>query len=253
VVRTLDAGADKPLPALAAVMGEMREENPALGLRGIRIHLAYPDLLSTQIRALLRAAGATGVALHLMFPMIATVDEWRQARAIFNAALQALQREQTSLPAHTPLGIMVETPAAVMLAEPLAREVAFFSIGTNDLTQYILAADRLNGKLGALYNALQPAVLRAIAQIVQGARAHGRPVAVCGEAGGDPQVAPLLIGLGVGELSMTPASIPLIKETLSRFSSQQLSDLAGRALGLATLQDVQALLSEIASLPSQAQ
>lgn len=253
VARTLDAGADKPLPALAAVMGEMREENPALGLRGIRIHLAYPDLLRTQIRALLRAAGATGVALHMMFPMIATVDEWRQAKAIFDAAWQALQREQAPLPAQVPVGIMVETPAAVMLAEPLAREVAFFSIGTNDLTQYILAADRLNGKLGTLYNALQPAVLRAIAQIVQGARAHGRLVAVCGEAGGDPQVAPLLVGLGVGELSMTPASIPLIKEALSRFSSQQLSDLARRALGMATLQDAQALLSEVAPLPPQAQ
>lgn len=250
VVRTLDAGADKPLPALAAVMGEMSEENPALGLRGIRIHLAYPDLLRTQIRALLRAAGATGVALHLMFPMIATIDEWRQARAIFDTAWQALQQEQAPLPAQTPVGIMVETPAAVMLAEPLAREVAFFSIGTNDLTQYVLAADRLNGRLGALYNALQPAVLRAVAQIVRGARAHGRLVAVCGEAGGDPKVAPLLVGLGVGELSMTPASIPTIKELLSRYSSQQLSDLAGRALNLATLEDVQALVDDALRLPS---
>jgi len=140
---------------------------------------------------------------------------------------------------------MVETPAAVLLAEALARETDFFSIGTNDLTQYIMAADRLNGHLGSLYDTLQPAVLRAIAQIVRGARASRRLVAVCGEAAGDPTIAPLLVGLGVEELSMTPASIPRIKETLSRFSSSQLSHLAERALSLATLEEVQALLAEM--------
>ncbi|HLV97461.1 MAG TPA: phosphoenolpyruvate--protein phosphotransferase [Ktedonobacterales bacterium] len=243
VVRTLDAGADKPLPALEAVIGEMSEENPALGLRGIRIHLAYPDLLRIQIRALLRAAGAAGVALHLMFPMIATIDEWRQARAIFDAAWQALQQERVLLPAQVPVGIMVETPAAVLLAESLAREAAFFSIGTNDLTQYVLAADRLNGRLGALYNVLQPAVLRAIAQIVQGARAHGRPVAVCGEAAGDSNVAPLLVGLGVEELSMVPASIPLVKEALSRYSTERLVSLAASVLPLDTLEEVRSWLN----------
>jgi phosphoenolpyruvate-protein phosphotransferase len=244
VVRTLDAGADKPLPALKPLLGEMSEANPALGLRGIRIHLAHPDLLRTQLRALLQAAGAAGVALHLMFPMIATIDEWRRARAVFDAAWRELADEQTPLPAQVPVGIMVETPAAVLLAEALAREAAFFSIGTNDLTQYIMAADRLNGQLGSLYDPLQPAVLRAIAQIVRGARTSKRLVAVCGEAAGDPRIAPLLVGLGVEELSMTPASIPTLKETLSRFSSEQLAHLAERALSLATLEEVRALLAE---------
>ncbi len=244
VVRTLDAGADKPLPALTPLLGEMNEANPALGLRGIRIHLAHPDLLRAQLRALLRAAGATGVALHLMFPMIATVDEWRRARAVFDATWQELADEQAQLPAQVPVGIMVETPAAVLLAEALAREAAFFSIGTNDLTQYIMAADRLNGQLGSLYDVLQPAVLRAITQIVRGARASKRLVAVCGESAGDPGIAPLLVGLGVEELSMTPASIPTIKETLSRFSSEKLAYLAERTLSLATLEEVRSLLAE---------
>jgi phosphoenolpyruvate-protein phosphotransferase len=244
VARTLDAGADKPVPAITALLGGAGEENPALGLRGVRIHLAYPDLLRTQLRAFLRAAGATGVTLHIMFPMIATVDEVRQARAVFNAAWQELSDERTTLPEHVPVGIMVEVPSAVFVADALAKEADFFSLGTNDLTQYVLAADRLNGQLGSLYDARQPAVLHAIARVAQAARAAGRPVAVCGEAAGDPKLAPLLVGLGVEELSMAPASIPIIKELLSRYTMGQLTRLAERALRLTTLAEVSALLDE---------
>jgi len=249
VARTLDAGADKPLPAITLLLGGASEANPALGLRGVRIHLAHPDLLRAQLRALLRAAGATGVALHVMFPMIATVDEVRRARAVFDAAWQELTGEGAKLPEHVPVGIMVEAPSAVLLADQLAREADFFSIGTNDLTQYLLAADRLNGRLGHLYDARQPAVLHAIAQITRAARAAGCPVAVCGEAAGDTKLAPLLVGLGVEELSMAPASIPTIKELLSRVTMSQLTELAERALGLTTLEEVQALLNT--SLPSK--
>jgi phosphoenolpyruvate-protein phosphotransferase len=244
VARTLDAGADKPLPALAPLLGEMREANPALGLRGIRVHLAHPDLLRVQLRALLRAAGMTGVALHIMFPMIATIDEFHRARAIFDRAWEELKSKGVPLPDHVPVGIMLEVPSAVLLAEDLAREAAFFSIGTNDLTQYVLAADRLNGQLGSLYDTLQPAVLRAIAQVARAAHATGRQVAVCGEAAGDPKLALLLVGLGVEELSMAPASIPIIKELLSRFTMNQLADLAARVLRLTTLAEVSALLDD---------
>ena len=244
VARTLDAGADKPIPAITALLGEAGEANPALGLRGVRIHLAYPDLLRAQVRALLRAAGATGVALHIMFPMIATVDEVRRARAVFTAAWNELTAAETALPAHVPVGIMVEVPSAVLMAEALAKEADFFSLGTNDLTQYVLAADRVNGRLGSLYDTRQPAVLRAIAQVARAGRAAGRLVAVCGEAGGDPKLAPLLVGMGIEELSMSPANIPTIKELLSRFTLGQLTTLAELALSLDTLAEVSALLDE---------
>jgi phosphoenolpyruvate-protein kinase (PTS system EI component) len=243
VVRTLDAGADKPLPALVPLVGDEPEANPALGLRGIRIHLAFPDLLRTQLRALLRAAGTTGVNLHIMFPMIATVDELRRARGLFESSRTALLREGLTVPPQVPVGIMVEVPSAVLMAGALAREADFFSIGTNDLTQYTLAADRMNGRLGSLYDVLQPAILHSIAAIVQAARSFGRMIAVCGEAAGDPGIGPLLVGLGVEELSMSPTSIPLLKETLGRFTLGQLSSLAGQALEMPMLEDTQALVA----------
>jgi phosphoenolpyruvate-protein phosphotransferase len=244
VARTLDAGADKPLPALKPFLGEASEANPALGLRGVRIHLAYPELLRIQLRALLRAADVTGAALHIMFPMIATLDEVRRARAVFDAVWEELQDENAAVPKHVPVGIMVEVPAAVLQARSLAREVAFFSIGTNDLTQYIMAADRLNSRLGTLYDVLQPAVIAGIAQVAQAAQAAGHWAAVCGESAGDPRIAPLLVGLGITELSMTPANIPPVKEALSRFTAAQLAELADRALQLATVEEVHALLEE---------
>ncbi len=244
VARTLDAGADKPIPAITALLGSAGEANPALGVRGVRIHLAHPDLLRAQLRALLRAAGATGVALHIMFPMIAAVDEVRRAKAVFASAWDELTAAGVALPARVPVGIMVEVPSAVFLAGALAKEADFFSLGTNDLTQYVLAADRLNGQLGALYDTRQPAVLRAIAQVAQAGRAAGRLVAVCGEAGGDPRMAPLLVGMGVEELSMSPANIPTIKELLSRYTLGQLTSLAERALSLETLAEVSSFLNE---------
>jgi phosphoenolpyruvate-protein kinase (PTS system EI component) len=244
VARTLDAGADKPIPAITALLGSAGEANPALGVRGVRIHLAHPDLLRAQLRALLRAAGATGVALHIMFPMISAVDEVRQAKAVFAAAWEELSAAGVALPARVPVGIMVEVPSAVFLAGALAKEAEFFSLGTNDLTQYVLAADRLNGQLGALYDTRQPAVLRAIAQVARAGRAAGRLVAVCGEAGGDPRLAPLLVGMGVEELSMSPANIPTIKEVLSRYTMGQLTSLAEHALSLETLAEVSSFLDE---------
>ncbi len=203
IVRTLDAGADKPLPALPMP----REANPFLGVRGIRLGLAHPEVLETQFRAILRAAAK--FPLQVMLPMVATAQEIEAARALLTRA-----RVQTGIDAPLPLGIMVEIPAAAINAAELAEHAEFFSIGTNDLTQYTMAAERGNERLAPLLSGPQPAVLRLISATVRGAAARARTVGVCGELAGDPAAAVLLVGLGVTELSMTPALVPEVKEAL---------------------------------------
>jgi phosphoenolpyruvate-protein phosphotransferase len=244
-IRTLDVGADKPLPALASFTGALpAEANPALGLRGLRLQLAYPDLLATQLRAIVLAAARTGGAVRVLLPMVATLSEVREARTQLQAAQAQLERRGVpSVPA-LPLGIMIETPAAVLGITTLAREAAFVSIGTNDLAQYVMAADRLNPRLGELCQPLQPPVLHAIAAVAREAQRLGRPVAVCGEMAGDPALALLLVGLGVRELSMSPASIPVVKERLAAYSSAALQALAARVLQAATLEEARQLLDE---------
>lgn len=241
VARTLDAGADKPIPALSALMPH--EENPALGVRGLRLHLAHPDLLRVQVRALLRAAGATRTPLHIMFPMVATVEEVRRARIIMQSAWRELQAAGQPIPAEVPLGIMVETPAAAVMASALAREVEFFSLGTNDLTQYVMAGDRLNANVAALYHPLQPAVLQLIARTARAGQIAGRPVAVCGEMAATPAYAALLAGLGVTELSMNAPAIPAVKAQLAAARYAQLRAWADHILTLPTLEDVQAFVA----------
>ena len=185
VVRTLDAGADKPMPALNTILGTAPEANPALGLRGIRIHLAHPALLEQQLRALLLAAADTGVELHIMFPMITTVEELVTARAIFERVYHELRNQHVAVPAHVPLGIMVEVPSAAIMAPELALIADFFSIGANDLLQYTLASDRTNTAVAHLYNPMQPSVLRLIHQVAEAGCNAGKPVAVCGEIAGE--------------------------------------------------------------------
>lgn len=243
IVRTLDAGADKPLPALASYMADLQDEaNPALGVRGIRLQLARKALLSAQLRGLLRAVAQTHAQLWIMLPMVATVEEVRETRALLHVERDALAREGVHLDKALPLGIMIETPAAVFAVEALAREVAFFSIGTNDLTQYVMAADRLNPVLAALNVSTQPAVLRAIARVTEAARRAGRHVGVCGEMAGDPRLASLLVGLGVDELSMAPTSIPAVKEALAAHTHEELRSVAEQALLATTLTGVQQVL-----------
>jgi phosphoenolpyruvate-protein phosphotransferase len=203
VVRTLDAGADKPLPALPMPP----ETNPFLGVRGIRLTLERPEILATQLRAILRVAAEHPV--KAMLPMVATVGEVRATRALLDEARQA-----TGIDVPLELGIMVEVPAAALTAERLAEHVDFFSVGTNDLTQYTMAAERGDERLAGLLAGPQPAVLRLVRATVEAAQAHGRWVGVCGELAGDPAAAVLLAGLGVTELSMAPTLIAEAKAAL---------------------------------------
>ncbi|MGM3273355.1 phosphoenolpyruvate--protein phosphotransferase [Ralstonia sp. 24A2] len=241
IVRTLDIGGDKQVPHLNLP----KEENPFLGVRGARLLLRRPDLMEPQLRALYRAARdcGDGSALSIMFPMIAGLDEVIALRA----ACERI-RAEVGAPA-VPLGIMVEVPAAALLADRLAEHVDFFSIGTNDLTQYTLAIDRQHPDLAAEADSLHPAVLRLIRQTVQGAARHDRWVGVCGGLAGDPFGALLLTGLGVHELSMSPRDIAPVKARLRETHFSALSALAERALACASAADVRALE---ASLPTQA-
>ncbi len=248
VVRTLDAGADKPMAALDSVLGQMVEENPALGLRGIRIHLAHQSLLEQQLAAFLLAAGETATQLHIMFPMITTVEELQAARSIFDRVFNRLKSQQVTLPSHVLIGIMVEVPAAVVMASELAEYADFFSIGSNDLTQYTLACDRTNASVANIYNPMQPAVLRLIHQVADAGRSAGKPVAVCGEMAGNVRLAPLLVGLGIDELSMTPTALPQVRAALAQWSSQELAELAEKVLHLKTIAEVEQIITELQNL-----
>jgi multiphosphoryl transfer protein len=219
VVRTLDAGADKPLPALPMPP----EANPFLGVRGIRLALARPDVLATQLRAILRVAAE--YPLKVMLPMVATLDEILAARAALDGA-----RADTAIDAPLEFGIMIEVPAAALTARRLAAHVDFFSLGTNDLTQYTMAAERGDERLAPLLTGPQPAVLRLVKETVEAAVAHGRWVGVCGELAGDPAAAILLAGLGVTELSMAPALVPEAKAALRGVDLEQARAAASAAL-----------------------
>jgi multiphosphoryl transfer protein len=233
VIRTLDVGGDKPLSYLPLP----KEENPFLGLRGIRVSLDRPDLFRTQLRAILRAAHLAD--LHIMFPMVATLDELRTAKRI-------LAEEEAATGRTAKVGIMVEVPSAAVQAEILAPEVDFFSIGTNDLTQYTLAMDRGHPKLARHADGLHPAVLRMIGMTVEGAHKHGKWVGVCGGIASDVIAIPVLVGLGVDELSVTVPTIPAIKAAVGRLSLKECQDLAREVLALGTAGEVRARLAPFA-------
>jgi phosphocarrier protein FPr len=231
VIRTLDVGGDKPLPYLPIAP----EENPFLGERGIRVGLDRPEVLRTQVRAILRAVDA-GAKINVMFPMIATLEDFRQAKAIFEE-----QREALGV-APVPVGIMVEVPSVAVMAPQFAAEVDFFSVGTNDLTQYTLAMDRGHPKLAPQVDGLNPAVLGLIAYAAKAAHDAGRWIGVCGGMASDPQAVPILIGLGVDELSASVPAIPSVKAQVRSLSLAQCQELATRALGLDSATAVRALV-----------
>ncbi len=224
------------MPALQPYLSATVEANPALGVRGVRIHLAHPELLEHQFKALIRAAQDEHVELHIMVPMLTTVEELQVVRTIFERVSTAL-----NVKAPIPLGIMVEVPASVIMAPELAKLADFFSIGANDLLQYTLASDRTNTALASLYNPLQPSVLRFIRQIAEAGSSAGKSVAVCGEMASDIRLAPVLVGLGVRELSMTPNALPAIRAVLTGHTLSELKDLADRVCAVGTVAEVEQL------------
>ncbi|MBK8049622.1 MAG: phosphoenolpyruvate--protein phosphotransferase [Anaerolineales bacterium] len=236
IIRTLDVGGDKPAPYLQLP----HEANPFLGWRAIRVQLAMPEFFKTQLRALLRAA--VHGSIHIMLPMIATADEIRQAQAFVGASADELAAAGVPHRRDTPLGIMVEIPSAAMMADQLAPLVDFFSIGTNDLTQYTFAADRGNAHVAALADPLHPAVLRQIDAVIRAAHAHGRWCGLCGEMAAQPEAIPILLGLGLDEFSMAPASIPATKQLIGRLTVPVARRLAQRALNLSSGDAVRALV-----------
>lgn len=238
VLRTFDGGGDKALPGLDLP----REMNPALGLRGIRLCLAHKECFRTQLRAALRAA--IGHDLRVMFPMVATPAEVRAARAFLLECAEELRAEGISAASSLEVGIMIEIPAAALLADRLLPEVDFVSIGANDLSQYTFAADRTNAQVAPLASAFQPAVLRLIRGVAEAAQTQGKRVSLCGEVAGEPLAIPLLVGLGLDELSMMPAAIPMAKQVIRSLTADDARQLALAALDCDGPDAVQALVRE---------
>jgi phosphoenolpyruvate-protein phosphotransferase (PTS system enzyme I) len=239
VIRTLDLGADK---FSAASDGSTHERNPFLGLRSVRLCLRNLTLFKTQMRAILRASAFGDV--RIMFPMVSTLLELRQCKMILAEVKEDLEDEGISFNRKLPIGTMIEVPSAAIMAEHLAKEVNFFSLGTNDLTQYTLAADRTNENVATLYSAGDPAVLRLIDHVVKAAQKQEIDVSVCGEMSGDPIYTVLLLGLGVRQLSVTPHNIPEIKKIIRSISMEESVQVAQEALRLETARDVNNYLRE---------
>ncbi len=234
--RTLDLGGDKRL-------GDLNDEaNPFMGYRAIRLCLDRPDVFRPQLRAILRAAALGPVAV--MFPMISGIEEFRRAKAVLGSVAIELAAEGIVPMERIRLGAMIEIPSVAAVAEDLALEVDFFSVGTNDLVQYLLAVDRGNPRISALYEPAHPAVVRTLERIFKAARQHGVAAAVCGELAGDPVWAPLLIGLGAHELSMAPPAIPEVRFVLRHSTKDELTQLAQRALALSECTAIKVLLAD---------
>ena len=223
--RLLDLGGDKVLPMAR------RENNPFLGWRGIRILLDKPDLFKPQVRAVLRAASfGEDKSARILLPMVSSMDEVRLARGVIREVAADLEREGIEHNADVPVGIMVEVPAVALMADRFARVADFFSIGTNDLTQFTLAVDRGNDLVAGRYRELHPSVLGLVARTVEAAHSRGIPVSVCGEMAADPRITPLLVGLGIDVLSASPAYLSLVKRVLRMLTMAEARDLALRAL-----------------------
>jgi phosphotransferase system enzyme I (PtsI) len=224
IIRTLDLGGDK----FASQLQIAKEVNPFLGWRAIRFCLAQPEMFRVQLRAILRASAEGNI--KMMYPMISGLDEWNRATKLLEECKNELRTEKFSFDENMAVGAMIEIPSAALIAGTLARHVKFFSIGSNDLIQYTLAADRTNEKVSHLYEPTHPAIIRLVKMTVDAAHAHGLWAGVCGEIGGDPVLVPLLIGLGVDELSCAPAVIPEVKYMIRRIKFEETKALAEFAL-----------------------
>ncbi len=238
IIRTLDIGGDKELPYLSLP----KELNPFLGFRAIRLCLDRTDIFRTQLRALLRAS--TYGKLRIMFPMVATLDEFRKAKAIFLEEKEKLQAEGVPVSDSIQLGIMVEIPSTAVLADLFAKEVDFFSIGTNDLIQYTMAADRMNERVSYLYQPYHPSILRLVKRVIDAAHNEGKWAGMCGEMAGDEKAIPLLVGLGLDEFSMSATSILKARALIKKLSKADMEQLAEKALNAATTDEVLELVRE---------
>ncbi len=240
-MRTLDLGAEK----LAAWYPKLDEPNPALGLRSIRLCLHYRDIFKMQLRAILRAS-AVGRNTRLMFPMVSGLGELMEAKRVLREAQEELQRERLPFDEYMPLGVMIEVPSAVAVADLLAREVDFFSIGTNDLIQYSLGIDRANENVAYLYEPLHPAVLRFIKQTADVGHKANVQVAICGEMAGEPLYVPILLGLKLDTLSMNPQAVPRVKNLICRSLMKECTRFVNKVLRLGTAQEINQLLEKVA-------
>lgn len=240
IIRTLDIGGDK----MAASLDLPKEENPFLGCRAIRLCLEHPGIFKPQLRAILRASAVGQV--RLMYPMISGLAEFRQASAILEECKSELRSEGKPFDEKLEVGVMIEVPSAALAADLLAREVKFFSIGTNDLIQYTIAVDRVNDRIAHLYKPTHPAILRLIKMVVDAARENGIWTGVCGEMAGDIVLAPLLLGLGIDELSTSPTLVPRVKKAVQSVSLIDCQDLAERSLRSNTSSDILQLCIDFA-------
>ncbi|MCD6576554.1 MAG: phosphoenolpyruvate--protein phosphotransferase [Anaerolineaceae bacterium] len=238
ILRTLDVGGDKEIP----YMGLEAESNSFLGQRAIRLCLVRPDIFKPQLRAALRAG--VGYNLKIMFPMVATASEVRAARKVLNESAAELKEEGIQIAEDIEIGIMVEIPSAALVADQLAKEVDFFSIGTNDLSQYTMAADRTNPKVAELSNAFYPAVLRLIREVIRAAHKEGKWVGMCGELAGEPLALPILLGLDLDEFSMNPPMIPLAKQIIRNLDTREMKEIASQALELESPDEIQTYIKE---------
>ncbi|MGW7987383.1 phosphoenolpyruvate--protein phosphotransferase [Staphylococcus shinii] len=240
VVRTLDIGGDKELPYLNLP----EEMNPFLGYRAIRLCLDQPDIFRPQLRALLRAS--TYGKLNIMFPMVATIKEFRDAKALLLEEKENLTNEGIEVSDDIELGIMVEIPSTAALADVFAKEVDFFSIGTNDLIQYTMAADRMSERVSYLYQPYNPSILRLVKQVIEASHNEGKWTGMCGEMAGDETAIPLLLGLGLDEFSMSATSILKARRQIKGLSQNEMEELANRAINCATSEEVQELVEQYA-------
>ena len=238
ILRTLDVGGDKEIP----YMGLEAESNSFLGQRALRLCLVRPDIFKPQLRAALRASA--GYNLKIMFPMVATTSEVRAARKVLDECAVELRNEGAQMAEDIEIGIMVEIPSAALVADQLAKEVDFFSIGTNDLSQYTMAADRTNPKVAELSNAFFPAVLRLVREVIRAAHKEGKWVGMCGELAGEPLALPILLGLELDEFSMNPPMIPLAKQIIRNLDTRDMKEIADQALELESPADIQAFIKE---------
>lgn len=239
IIRTMDIGGDKELKCLDLPS----EMNPFLGYRAIRISLNRPDIFKVQLRALLRASAFGDI--HIMYPMIASVEEVKQANAMLDECKEELTAEGKEFNKDIKVGIMIEVPAAAVISQILAKYVDFFSIGTNDLCQYTLAVDRMNESIGSLYQPLHPGVLRLIKHVIDASHEQGKFTGMCGELASDPVATMILLGLGLDEFSMTASSIPLIKNILRSVSKAECEEVANKALTMDTAEEITAYAKSV--------